>query len=333
LLLAGIDIGTNTLRLLIAEVSKIGISRRIESRRHITRLGEDISRRGRLNVRAMERTMEVLEIFSRLCSKYPLDGLFAVATSAVREASNGTEFIREIKEKTGLDVVVISGDEEARLTMLGVSSGMNMEERDFLLMDIGGGSTEFVFASQGEIKFKVSTDIGVVRFTEEYIHSDPPEAIEIEKLKSAVEERLRTLPIYSSDSDPSFSRGEGVGKMNLSPFSVTFVGTAGTVTTLAAIEQQMTMYDPERIHGYRLEREGIRKIGESLSRMTIKERRTVPGIEEGREDIIIAGASITEKVMEWFGFDEMIVSDYGLREGLVIDLYNRLSLSGSRVLP
>lgn len=327
MLLAGIDIGTNTLRLLIAEFSRNRAFQKIHSHRHITRLGENISRTGRLKGKAIDRTMEVLKNFSKICSEYTLDGVYTVATSAVRDASNGTEFIKMVRERTGFDVNIISGDEEARLTMLGVSSGLGIDDKDVFLMDIGGGSTEFVFASKGEIRFKVSTDIGVVRFTEQYLHSDPPEGEEIEQLKSAIEKRLGTLSIQKKGTDLFFP-----GKINLSPFSVSFIGTAGTVTTLAAIEQQMTVYDPEKVHGYRMNREGIRKIEETLSRMTVKERRKVPGIEGGREDIIVAGAVITEKVMERFGFDEMIVSDYGLREGLVVDLYNRLSQAGCQAL-
>ena len=306
LTLAGIDIGTNTLRLLIAEFSPDGSYRQIESNRQVTRLGEEISRTGRLKAGAMERTIGVLEEFYRTCSRYPVAGIYTAATSAVREASNGADFVRMVKERAGLDVQVISGDEEARLIMLGVSSGLDMEDKDALVMDIGGGSTEFVFVSKGEISFKVSTDIGVVRFTEQYIHSDPPEPGEIEGLESAIKERLKGF------------KKEGVGGL---------IGTAGTVTTLAAIEQKMIVYDPDKVNGCRIRRDRIQEIRRALSRMTIKEREQVPGLEKGREDIIVAGVVVVDLVMEWFGFGEIVVSDSGLREGLVIDLYHRLSQS------
>ena len=317
LTLAGIDIGTNTLRLLIAEFSPDSSFRQIASDRRVTRLGEGISGTGGLKAGAMERTLGVLEEFSRTCGRHPVAGIYTAATSAVREASNGADFVRMVKERAGLDVQVISGDEEARLIMLGVSSGLDMEDKDALVMDIGGGSTEFVFVSKGEISFKVSTDIGVVRFTEQYIHSDPPEPGEIEGLESAIKERLKGV-----QSSP-FSKGglRGIwGQGGL-------IGTAGTITTLAAIDQKMTVYDPEKVNGCRICRDRIQEIRRTLSRMKIKEREQVPGIEKGREDIIVAGVVVVDLVMEWFGFGEIVVSDSGLREGLVIDLYHRLSKS------
>ena len=310
LTLAGIDIGTNTLRLLIARFSSDGQYYKMESGRHITRLGEDISKTGRLKKEAMDRATGVLEGFSRTCGKYQPDGIYAVATSAVREASNGADFIRMVKTKTGLDVDIISGDEEASLTMLGVSSGLDIEDKDIFLIDIGGGSTEFIFASGGKILHKVSTDIGVVRFTEQYLHSDPPEKREIALLETAIEERLKSITAFND-----LSRIGGVS----------FIGTAGTVTTLAAIEQKMTVYDTGKINGYRISKDGIKKIRTMLSNMTIQKRREIPGIENGREDIILTGAIVVDKVMEWFKFSDIVVCDSGLREGLVIDLYNRLS--------
>lgn len=311
MLFAGIDIGTNTLRLLVAEFTPghayMGY-RKLRSERHITRLGEDISSTDRLNTAAIDRTLSVLRRFAGICSEYPLNGIYAVATSAVREASNGPDFIKMVKAETGLDIDVISGDEEARLTMLGISAGLDLKGRDFLLMDIGGGSTEFIFSSRGDNISTVSTDMGVVRFTERYLKSDPPVKEEIDKLETAIEERLNTLLSFKDlchDSDAGL------------------VGTAGTVTTLAAIEQKMTIYDPGKINGYKISKAGIENIRMQLVPMTTKMRRTVPGIEEGREDLIVAGVVVVDKVMEHYGFKEIIVSDSGLREGLVIDLYNR----------
>lgn len=310
LLFAGIDIGTNTLRLLIAEFSSDGKYHKVKSERYITRLGEGISSTGSLKETAMERTSSVLKRFAKICSEYPLNGIYAVATSAVREASNGPDFIKKIKLEAGLDVDVISGDEEARLTMLGISSGLDFKGSDFLLMDIGGGSTEFIFVSEGDIISKVSTDIGVVRFTEQYLKSDPPQTEEIEKLETAILECLNKL---KGSASPPYQGGAGGG--------VFLVGTAGTVTTLAAIDQKMTVYDPREINGYKISRAGIKNIRTLLLSMTMKKRMEIPGIEEGREDLIAAGVVLVDKVMELFGFNEILVSDSGLREGLVIDIY------------
>lgn len=307
---AGIDIGTNTLRLLVAEFSSDGTYRKVKSERHITRLGEGISITGMLKESAIERTSSVLKRFAKICSEYTLDGIYAVGTSAVREASNGPDFIKKVKSETGLDVAVISGDEEARLTMLGISSCLDLKESDFLLMDIGGGSTEFIFVSGGDIISKVSTDIGVVRFTEQYLKSDPPQSEEIKKLETAILERLNKLKWNAS---PPYQGG-----------GVFLVGTAGTVTTLAAIDQRMAVYDPRKINGYKITKEGIENIRSLLLAMTMKERMDVPGIEDGREDLIAAGVVLVDKVMERFGFKEIIVSDSGLREGLVIDSYIKI---------
>lgn len=304
--LAGIDIGTNTLRLLIAEFSGDGIYRKVDSGRHITRLGEGLSGTGRLQDEAMERAIRVLKGFADKCDENNVNNIYAVATSAVREAANGVDFINNVKIRTGIDVNIISGDDEARLTMLGVCSGLEIADKDALLMDIGGGSTEFILTSKGEIVFKVSTDIGVVRFTEQYIKSDPPEEEEIEFLGGIIEDRLSKVGSVKGYS------------------GVEFIGTAGTVTTLAAIDQMMRIYDPEKINGYRIKRDGVMKILKMIRSMTNKDRKELPGVEEGREDIILAGAMVVYKVMEWFGFDEMTVSDAGLREGLVVDLYKRL---------
>ena len=308
MILAGIDIGTNTLRLLIAEFSGDGIYRKVESGRYITRLGEGLSGTGRLKDEAMERALRVLKGFADKCSENDVDGIYAVATSAVREAVNGRDFIQEVKNKTGIDVNIISGDEEARITMLGVYPGLEITCKDVLMMDIGGGSTEFMLVSKGEIIFTVSTDIGVVRFTEQYIKSDPPVEQELELLGRVIEDRLKKV---------ASRKGDIAG-------GVEFIGTAGTVTTLAAIDQMMRIYDAEKINGYRIKRDGVMKILKMIRSMTNKERKELPGVEEGREDIILAGAMVVYKVMEWFGLDEMTVSDAGLREGLVVDLYNRL---------
>lgn len=315
MILAGIDIGTNTIRLLITEYYGEGKYRTIESDRHIARLGEGISSAGILKDEAVDRVISVLKGYAGKCSDLHVESINAVATSAVREADNGREFISRVKVETGIDVNVISGEEEARLTMLGVSSAIEISGHDVLMMDIGGGSTEFILVSKGNIVFRKSTNIGVVRFSERYIKSDPPLTKEIKLLEIAIVDHL--------EKEVSFIGLKDSGK---SLASIEFIGTAGTVTSLAAIEQKMRVYDPEKINGYRISKGGIKNILNLLAGMTNEERINLPGVEEGREDLIVAGALVTYKVMEWFGFDEMTVSDSGLREGLVADLYNHLSV-------
>ena len=307
LILAGIDIGTNTIRLLIAEFQPGGRYRRLKTERFITRLGEDLTRTGRLKDEAIKRTIDVLTHFAKLCNSYSVDSSYVVATSAVREAYNGRHFVQMVKEKTGFDVEIISGEEEARLITLGVFDALGLKNENAFIMDIGGGSTEFISTSGERILFKTSTDIGVVRFTEQFIKTDPPGRRDIIFLESAIEERLRSLWI-----EPKDVRG------------FLFIGTAGTITTLAAIDQQMEVYDPEKITGYKMDIKNIERIRHKLVSMSTSERRRIKGIEKGREDIIVAGVIIVDMVMKHFGFSEMIVSDSGLREGLVIDLYEHL---------
>src|SRR4030067_1466593 len=304
--LAGIDIGTNTLRLLIAEYSADGKYRTLESGRRIVRLGEGMSSAGRLKDEAMGRVLHVLKEFAARCSENHVDGIYAVATSAVRDAANGPDFISRVRNETGIDVSIISGEEEARLTMLGVSSALDISGHDALLMDIGGGSTELIMVSNGDIEFRKSTDIGVVRFTEQYIESDPPEAKDLELLEKAMEDRLM--------GEECFINLRNSGRV---PAAVEFIGTAGTVTTLAAIDQRMMVYDPEKVNGYRMSRDGVKNILNMLASMTNKERMDLPGIDSGREDLIVAGALGRHKGMGWFGFGEMTVCDAGVRGGLV----------------
>ncbi len=305
-ILAGIDIGTNTLRLLIADVKGKYSFKEIRSERRITRLGEGLIENGRLMPSAEERTIFVLKEFGEILKGYPVEALAAVATSAVREAENGREFVDKIKVETDFDVEVISGEEEARRTFLGVVAGLNNKNGSLLIIDIGGGSTEFIVSRNAEVLNTISTGMGVVKLTEEFIKSDPVSDRELEGLRNAIEKEVKGL----KDS------------LN-SPANAAFVGTAGTITTLAAIDQNLTLYNPLRINNYVIKKKSVDRIFDNLKSMTIEERLNMPALEKGREDLIIAGTAIVLSVMEKFGFSEMTVCDYGLREGIVIDLYNK----------
>jgi exopolyphosphatase/guanosine-5'-triphosphate,3'-diphosphate pyrophosphatase len=318
-ILAGIDIGTNTVRLLIADVKDKYNFKEIRSERRITRLGEGLIENRRLLPSAEERTIFVLKEFGEILKGYPVEALTAVATSAVREAENGKKFVERIKVETDFDVEVISGDEEARRTFLGVLAGLNLSplssplwgegrvRGNLLIMDIGGGSTEFIVSKNAVVLDSISTGLGVVKLTEEFVKSDPVTDKELEGLKNAIEKEIKGL----KDS------------LN-SPANAAFVGTAGTITTLAAIDQNLTLYNPLCINNYILKKKSVDRIFDNLKSMTIEERLNIPALEKGREDLIIAGTAIVLSVMEEFGFREMTVCDYGLREGIVIDLYYKI---------
>lgn len=313
MILAGIDIGTNSLRLLVAEIGD-NTFRELHSERTITRLGQDVDRTGMLSREAEERTFAALSDFT---AHLPLFSPFlaaAVGTSALRNAANAADFIKEVKARTGLDIKVITGDEEARLTLMGVGRGLKGRSLESaLVVDIGGGSTELILTRPGSACVAMSLPLGAVYFTERFIKHDPPTDDEVAAFRAAVRDELghvdRIVPV------PKGSR--------------TCAGTAGTITTLAAMDQRLARYDPNKITNHVLTRRSIDAMVRTLVMSTVEERRGIAGLEAGREDIIIAGAVIAQEILEWCGCEKMLVSDWGLREGIVLDLYEKLT--GSKI--
>ncbi len=310
---AGIDIGTNALRLLIAEVWRNGTGIRmrvLHNDRRITRLGEGIVNSGRLSPSAIRRTLEALRRFRAAVSKHSVDHIITVATSAVREAGNRRQFLNRVLKETGLKVEVIPGEEEARRTVLGVRYGLkegaDLPHPNIVIMDIGGGSTEWIVVTGGKIEALESVEVGVVKLTERYLSTDPPSGPERRALIFGIREAI----------------GPAVGRIRdivgPSPRH-DLVGTAGTVTTLAALELGMIKYDPSRVQNMSLGRTRIEEWLKRLLDMKMADRRGLPGIEKGREDIIIAGIGLLLATMEVLGVEEVLVSDFGLREGILVD--------------
>ncbi len=308
--LAGLDIGTNTFRLLIARVTTPGHLEELHSEQRIIRLGEGLEKNGHLQPKPMERALDALKHFHAVLKRYPVDEVVAVATSAVREAANGPEFIKSIEIKTGIRVEVISPEEEARRTLLGVLSGFHEPFRSFLVMDIGGGSTEFMWGdTQGKHEV-FSTDLGVVRLTERYLSSRGTTGQIMNGLMGFIQDRLEKVKKALSVSDPG----------GFCP--VKFVGTAGTITTLAAIDLGLRVYDPQRIPLHQLSLDKVRRIVEELVSKTSAERLSISGLEKGREDLIVPGGLILLLTMQTLNFAEVVVSEYGLREGILVDSYS-----------
>jgi len=312
--LAGLDIGTNTFRLLVAKINSSGRLQELHSEQRIIRLGEGLGRNGHLQPQAMGRAINALKAFGAVLERFKVDVVVAVATSAVREAANGPEFVRVIQKETGIEVEVISAEEEARRTVLGVLAGFREVPQSFLVIDIGGGSTEFMWGDLQGLHGVMSTDLGVVRLTEQYL-AIPPVATEgIKALMQFIQERLEKVSRTLSMTPPG----------GLRPAQL--VGTAGTITTLAAIDQGLKVYDPQRIHLHRLSLETVERIYGELAAKTPKERLSIPGIEKGREDLILPGSLILLLTMRTLGFHEVIVSEYGLREGLLVDYFKNRSV-------
>ena len=304
MLLAGIDIGTLTCRLLIADLSLNHSMREIDSDRQILRLGEGVDQRKSLSMEAMARVVKTLGEWKSRMQGYPIDRVVVVATSALREASNRDEFLTWVKRDTGLAVEILSGDEEAQRTLLGIKFGLPTEVDGFLGVDIGGGSTEFMrvhpFRSDKQPRVS-SLDLGVVRLTEREFQTDPPSEESVAAAEKLIQTELQKIRMALGDVS-----------------GISFVGTAGTITTLAAMAQKITHYESARIHNYRLTLDKILELEKALRMRTLSERRQWPGLEPGREGVIVAGTVILRQVMQTLGFEQCLVSDYGLREGILI---------------
>ena len=306
--LAGVDIGTLTLRLLIAKVTAERRLTELCSERRVLRLGEGLERNRTLLPAAVSRVIETLKDWRTVIETYQVDGEAAVATSAVRDAANRDEFLARVKRETGFDVEVISGEEEARRTMLGIRSGLPAGVTAILGLDIGGGSTEFILDRPGCSPVVRSIELGVIRLTERVLVHDPP-----------IPEELRA----ASDLIKKGTEGASAHLGDLK--GTTFVGTAGTITTLAAMALRLATYEGARIHNYRLGIETIRELEHEILRRTKAQRKGLPGLEPGREDVIVAGVLLLRGVMECLKITDCLVSDLGLREGILIDLARRIT--------
>ncbi len=304
--LAGVDIGTLTCRLLIADLLPVGRLIELRSDRRILRLGEGVDRTKRLTVAAMDRVVQCLKEWRAYIDAASVDAVAVVATSAVRDAENRDEFLDRVSREAGFEVELISGDEEARRTMLGIRSGLPDGVTDVLALDIGGGSTEFILERPGQKPVVRSIDIGVVRLCERLLRHDPPTEEEIRQAREWIAKETNTAITGMGDYQ-----------------TATFVGTAGTITSLAAMAQQLSTYEPARIHNYRLQLDTIQALEQTLLSRKKADRADLPGLEKGREEVIAAGAIIIRTVMETLGISTVLVSDLGLREGVLINLAMR----------
>jgi len=297
---AAIDLGTNTARLLIGSVDGGKIERHHVIRR-ITRLGGGFSKDKGISREAADRTVAAMKDFAATLAEFKVTALRAVATSAVRDAVNREAFCREVRTASGIDLEVISGETEGRLTLLGVGSGLDVVPDTMLVFDVGGGSTEYTISKGDEILFSRSLPLGVVRLTE---GKGTVAAMEekIERELSALRTEMQSLGFLDCTQN------------------ATLLGTAGTATTLAAIDIGLADYDYTKVNNYILSKEAIGGILRRLLPLAPSERlRKITGLEPGREDLIIAGTLLTLKTIELFGFSAMKVSDFGLLEGVMLD--------------
>jgi exopolyphosphatase / guanosine-5'-triphosphate,3'-diphosphate pyrophosphatase len=297
---AAVDQGTNSTRLLVAEPGAGGFED-LARDMVITRLGQGVDETGRLAPEALQRTLVVLARYVRRAKALHVERIRVAATAAVRDAANAAEFERPVGELAGSPPEIVSGEEEARLSFLGATRGLDAPP-PFLVLDIGGGSTEFVVGSK-DPSAAISTQMGSVRLTERFVRSDPPEASELDRMRAAVDDVL-------DDVDRAIPARD----------APTFVAVAGTSTTVQALALGLEFYDPERIHRTRLSRDEAARVASRLAGMTTAERAALPVMAPGRADVIVAGSVILVEVMERFGFDEAIVSETDILDGLVLEV-------------
>lgn len=302
-LLASIDLGTNTVRLLVVEATGDGAWRVLEQDQAVTRLGEGLTARGRLGEAAMARTRAVVVEYVARARRAGVAGLRIVGTSALREAANGAQFAASLVEATGAVVEVVNGEDEARLTMLGIVRGLGSPPGSVLGVDIGGGSTEFILARDGRVVASVSLRLGVVELAEHYPFPAAVDRARYQAMEDGVRGRLR-------DELPPAILQSRLPEL---------VGTAGTVTTLAALDLGLARYDRDRVHRHRLDRSALERVRDRLGALTLAERAALPCLEPGRADLIVSGAAITLAALDVTGARALVVSDWGLREGIIAE--------------
>jgi exopolyphosphatase/guanosine-5'-triphosphate,3'-diphosphate pyrophosphatase len=294
---AVVDIGSNSTRLLIADVVD-GAVRELLRRSEVTRLGQGVDADGRLAAEAVERTCARLGEYARQIAEQHCEANIAVMTSAVRDAANGADFAEEVRERFGLDAHVLSGDEEAQLTFLGAMSGRPAATEPAVVIDIGGGSTEFVVGVGRSAGFHTSLPVGVVRMSERHLHSDPPTPAQLQALGHDVRATLLTgLP---ADERAPVRRG---------------IGVAGTATSAASIDQELDPYDPARVHGYELQLGTVELLLARLADMDERARRAVVGLNPDRAPTIVAGMVVLAEAMRAFELEQLEVSEHDILYG------------------
>jgi exopolyphosphatase/guanosine-5'-triphosphate,3'-diphosphate pyrophosphatase len=306
--LAVIDVGTNTVRLLVAESDGRSAPRTVLTAQEITRLGQGLLPSRELQPEPIQRTVRALRRYRELAEGHGAAAILAVGTSALREAGNRAAFLAAARDEAAVEVAVIAGEEEARLALLGVRAGCPDAPARLVMMDIGGGSTELLLADGETILATVSTGLGAVKLTESCLHGDPPLPAELEGARRTAAERL--------------DRARSAELRDIRPPDA-FVGTAGTVTSLAAVDLALVPYDPVRVTGHRLTRVRVAQLLDRLASLPVADRRRVPALEPARADIIVAGVVICLAAMDALGFSELTVSDGGLREGILLDALRR----------
>jgi exopolyphosphatase / guanosine-5'-triphosphate,3'-diphosphate pyrophosphatase len=300
---AALDLGTNSTRVLVATSGEDGTLDILDRRNTITRLGQDVNATGRLADEAIERTLACLRGYREVIDRHDVGRLRVAATSAARDAANRKELFDAVEDLVGARPELLSGTEEGRLTFLGATGELDPARGPFLVVDIGGGSTEFIVGTD-RVEGVMSIDVGCVRLTEKFLEHDPPRPEELTACISFTDAYLddvvREIPAVAG--------------------ARTLVGVAGTVTTVAAVEIGLLTYDRDRIHHFTLTRDAAEDVFRTLATEPRDQRIHNPGLEEARADVIVGGCCVLVAILRRFGFDEMLVSESDILDGLASSL-------------
>lgn len=303
-----IDIGTNSMRLLIADYK----NNKIENRKkyiNITRIGQGVDDKGYITEEALERNLNALKEFADKCIEEKCEKVYCMGTSSLRDSKNGQDFVDRAKELTNIDVKIICGEEESNLGFMGVLEGAGGDKSNYILvLDIGGGSTEFIVGNEDGIKFCKSENVGALRMTEKFITTDPISDEEFSKMSGFIEKTI------SSTLDKI--KGMHVSKL---------VGIGGAITSLSAMNQQLEVYSMEKVHNSVVTKKDLEKILQNLKKMTLSDKKTIKGLQPKRADIITAGVKILHIVMEKLEIEKIMISEYDNLEGLICQNSKKMS--------
>jgi exopolyphosphatase/guanosine-5'-triphosphate,3'-diphosphate pyrophosphatase len=297
---AFIDIGTNAILCLIAEIRDTGRFRVLDDLADIARLGEGVDRTGRISPQGEQRALAVLERYRDHCRNLAVEEIVAVGTSALRDAVNSGEVLARYRARLGFDIRVISGSEEAAYSFLAVQRGLAVGG-ELMVIDVGGGSTEFIRGNPSGVSRAVSIDVGSVRLTERFLASDPVRCEEVAAMLAAADREIAQLPRLGIAADPGLA----------------LVGIAGTFTTLAAVQKKLRQYSHGDVHGSSLALEELQRHIGVLQQKSVAERKGILGMDPKRADVIFAGACLIERIMKFFRAQRVVVSDQGVRYGLL----------------
>lgn len=304
--IGAIDIGTNSMRLLVAEYIDGKLYNR-EKFVNTTRIGQGVDSEGYISEEAIERNIKALKEFSDIANEKGCEYIYCIGTSALRDSKNGNEFIDLAKVETNLDVDIISGEEESNLGFIGVLQGLD-DTNNILVLDIGGGSTEFILGDESGIKYAKSENVGALRMTEKFLATDPICENEFEDMSNFIEETISdTINILKEKNIRQI------------------VGIGGTITSVSAINQELETYFMEKIHGSKVNEKELDNILQNLKKMTLNDKKNIKGLQPKRADIITAGVRILNIIMKKLEKENIIVSEYDNLEGLICQKARKMS--------